>query len=256
MNKNIRIFGTLLTAALAWTTAPQAGAAVLYKNPSSGDLGSQFLLTAGPDSAKTYLNGAAGNQVIMEPGPLPGKPYAQLTKFSFDYWSTGDLTARLFFYANDGAAYGVGGPLQPKTVLYDSGSFALGATPDGGTKFLGVEWGATDWGPNGLFVGVSEFTWAVTFTGMTLDNEAGLSLASPPGPGANRYPYSYWRQINASTSWETRTNFNPAITMEFAASFEGEMVPEPSPVLYGAVLCGGIGLWIVRRRMQRPALAE
>lgn len=259
MNTKLSIFGTLLTAALAWTTAPQAGASVLYKNPSSGNLGNRFLVTAGPDSVSSWLPGAAGNQVIMS-GPA-GKTISQLTKFSFDYWSTGPVTAQLFFYANDGAEYNVpggsGGPLQPMTVLYDSGPVVLGATPSGGTEFKSLEFGTGDWGIGGLFVPAKEFTWAVTFTGMTLDNEAGLSLASVPGPGANRHPYSYWRQKFPYTTWETRQSVNPPDSfMEFAAMFEGEMVPEPSPVLYGAVLCGGIGLWFVRRRMQRPALAK
>jgi hypothetical protein len=193
--------------------------------------------------------GAVGNQVILS-GATAMTPYAQISRFQFDYWSTSPVTGQLFFFANDGLPFGAGGPLMPNNTgspLYDSGVFTLPATPTG--VFMGASF-------DNMFVPASEFTWAVVFTGLTGANEAGLAFAEPVGPGANRHPYSYWHQINYSTSWETRESVPVGAKMMFAATFEGEMVPEPSPVLYGAVLCGGIGLWFVRRRMQRPALAK
>lgn len=223
----------------------------------------------------TYDGGAplfyrgTGNQVVLS-GGTPQKWMPVLTNFTCSYWSTETVTpsspadpkgGRLTFYANDGLPYGPSGPLKPATVLWQSGWFEVASTSNSITHQIDlgtvIADSTYDWA-GGLTLPSEEFTWALEFAGLTAKNSGGLFMnqASQASVGYNRYPYAFWQENSLGDDWDARENINGQYA-GFSVSFQGtEWVPEPSPVLYGAVLCGGVGFWMVRRRMQRPAAAK
>lgn len=274
MNTKLRNIGSLLAAAAAWTAVSPAGAALLYQNlgnPPPEHLGAPYTLAVGPDFGPTPYAAMAqgGNQVIVQ-GWQPASPsngykdqrLASIREFECDYWSTGPVKAQLFFYDNLGAPYGSpSGPNSPLNPYYTSSVFDLPAAAQGlGSIKAGVAEG--DW-LNGAMVLPHEFTWAVKFSGLTGTNMAGLVVMTDLlpqwyGTGTNVNAYSYWQYEKTNLTdfgWVTRTNVAGTF-FGFAAEINGELVPEPSPILYGAVLCGGIGFWMVRRRMQRASVAK
>jgi len=98
-----------------------------------------------------------------------------ITNFQFEYFGdflrSGDETARVRFYANDGP----GRFPSPNTMLYDSGLFPL--FPGLNTVPL-----------TGISIVVPDvFTWTIQFDGLTgrPGDQAGLIFYSPPTTGAN-----------------------------------------------------------------------
>ena len=263
MNTKLCIFGSLLAASMAWGGASQARATILYSNWYAADTVGKLLATRSgpdyydPDNGQNLTYRATGNQVIMS-GWTATKWMPVLSDFKCAYWSTETCEARLGFFANDGTVYGVGGPSTPNSVLWQSDWFPAYSTKVGTNIQLGtVITDVSDW-PVGLTLSTNNFTWGLEFRGLTGENLAGVYLTTnSPSVGANFLPTTFWQQIGNSNWWARASNVDTNLNMSIAATFEGtEWVPEPSPVIYGAVLCGGIGLWIVRRRMQRPAAAK
>lgn len=271
MNTKLRIFGSLLTATMAWGAASQAGATILYNDWYAGTTRVGRLLAT--HSGDLYDDGTGrsldyrgtGNQVILA-GWTAQKWMPVLTNFTCAYWSTENCEAKLTFYANNGARYEppAPGPEKPNEVLWTSDWFSAVSTMNP-TNIGAIDLGKViadntpvigDW-PLALVPRTNIFTWALEFRGLSGTNLAGLYQMTTNGTtaGENYFKYAYWQQ-NFNDSWNTRTNTDGSFG-GFAASFEGvDWVPEPSPVLYGAVLCGGVGFWMVRRRMQRPAVAK
>jgi hypothetical protein len=198
-----------------------AGPGVLYQNfgnPPGEEPGSRFGLASGPDYPGEAGYGAAGDQITMS-GWTAQTPYVRLSEFSFQYWSTEAVTARLVLYANDGAP--MISARQPGTVLYDSGLFSLPALPRAQVQFgVGMEPGDL---PAELILPY-EFTWAVEFTGLTGTNKAGLVILGPPTLGHNYGDLWY----NPGTGWELRVFNDPLLRTGFAVECVGEWVSRPS----------------------------
>lgn len=278
MNTKLRVVGLSLVAAVSTTAVHQSGAALLYKNNGGYDgyIGQPFALATGQayDPPVAITKWWGGNQVTAEGSQPdnaanPGKYLVDLREFKCDYWSTAPVTARLLFFANDGSQYGAGGPVSPGTVLYDSGFFTLPVSPVGGS-YQSLEASAAngDWLAGQLLL-PRTFTWAVQFTNIDLfsDNAAGLIIVTNDLPqwhslGTNVNEYSYWQYEKTNNSpalwgWTARTNTAyPNNFFGFAAQFQGELVPEPSPVFYAVMVFGGVGFWFFRRRMQRAVPAK
>ncbi len=142
-----------------------------------------------------------------------------ITQFVFKYFGdftlTGDETARVRFYANDGA----GIYPKPKTVLYDSGAFLV--TPGEATVTITV--------PK---VEVPDsFTWTVSFGGVTQTDHDKIELivCDPPTIGApltggriGSY-WDYWK-YNANT-WSLFT-----IKSNVHANFAARVVAETEDI--------------------------
>lgn len=169
-----------------------------------------------------------------------------LTDFSFEFWALNNGTTngsfspgidvRIRFYLNDGLPFN-GYPTPGITPFYDSGLFTLFSPTDRAT----LNYTVADF-PGGvaLFMPVvSNFTWSVQFSGMDVNDTAGVDLYNQPvvGQALN----DYWEFSGGS--WSLKTNTVP---MNFAAKFEA--VPEPSTVLFG--ILGGLGILIATRRLR------
>ncbi len=151
-----------------------------------------------------------GNEIILADAAR------QASEFSFEFWGyntggsafQGNAQARVRFYRNDGPLSSSGYP-SPGTVIYDSGSFPISATPAGRATLIFDEFQIDavvplrtplpDW-----------FTWTVQFSGLGANDFAGVDLYAPPVVG-NTYT-DYWE--NDTSYWTQKTN---AVPMEFAA---------------------------------------
>lgn len=153
----------------------------------------------------------------------------RITDFSFDYFlgtnASGNESAELFFYQNDGPS------TAPGTILYRSGTFSLAS---GQQTILAPALSATV--PN-------SFTWAVAFEGIDFGEQAGLILADPPSVGASLD--DFWVKSSAGT-WGTFQVDGGATAGNFAARITA--VPEPTTLVLGV-----LGLLAVSgfRRMRR-----
>ena len=142
-----------------------------------------------------------GDEIILN-----GKAGATLTNLVFEYYGlnlAGGEQVRLRLYLNDGSQAAVGAQ-RPNTVLYDSG-----LTPIVTTLGASLDYSMNIQVPN-------SFTWAVTFTGLTAGESAGLTLYSPPTVG-NSYA-DYWEKTD--TGWELKKN-QSGIAMDFGARLQG-----------------------------------
>lgn len=142
-----------------------------------------------------------------------------ITNFSFEYYGTnfsGNEQIRVRLYQNDGPDI-VPGAFSPQTVLYDSGFASIAATVGSVLTFTGLNVVVPD-----------SFTWAVTFSGISANEDAGLKIYSPPWIGKN-YP-DYWE--HAATGWQLRER-NDGKAMDFAARFEAVRPAEPVVVAQG-----------------------
>ncbi|MHB8523675.1 MAG: hypothetical protein ACYDH9_23375 [Limisphaerales bacterium] len=132
--------------------------------------------------------------------------------FRFEYYAefTGNATAEVRFYANDGP--GAAGFKAPGTQLYDSGPFPI--YPDFNTKAL-----------TGLSVKVPDrFTWTVQFGGVSniLNSRAGLTLYDPPTAGSSFD--DFWLNT-PDASWEL-FHFGPEVVANFAVKVTA--LPDPT----------------------------
>jgi hypothetical protein len=184
-----------------------------------------------------------------------------LTNFSFVYYSpdanwTETVNADVRFYENDGTP--TNGFATPSTLFYDSGliSFPNPIASNGGitasnslnaifelSDLQSLAPGVTPLDPN--MVLPTNFTFTVTFTGLTGGDSVGLPIYQPPTVGTNYGDYWY----DVSGTWELLTNTTP---VAFGAQFNGSPEPTPEPT----VLClGALGVAamaaMARRRQQR-----
>ena len=138
----------------------------------------------------------------------------RITDFQFDYFvsanASGNERAELFFYQNNGA-----GGTAPGTQLYRSGQFAL----DKGFQSILAQ---------GLSVTVGNtFTWTVQFSGIDLNEQAGLLVFDPPTVGASFD--DFWVK-NTDGSWSTFLIDGGAVPGNFSARVIA--VPEPTTLAF------------------------
>jgi hypothetical protein len=231
MTKNVKC-GRLL-AAVAGLICGMATlqAALVYNNPLSDPT------YAGPLYV-TADQEVIGSQIILD---LTGSPGFIPYKFKFYYYLANDLvnqghvvSAQVKFLQNDG------GSSEPNTAIWASDVFAIPFTGiPSSFLFTELEFNSTDYPDLLTSTVASTFTWTVQFTGLQLNDHAGVALAGQPdgGPAVGEYYTGYWYSSDGASTW-TYLNHNPQIipTVSFAGYLE--VVPEP-PV--GAI-AGVIGL--------------
>jgi len=193
----------LALVAFGFALAPVGQAKIIYENASS-PLGKTITPCV-----------EFGDQIILDTGFYPT---AKINSFIFEYLGvgfSGDETARIRFYKNDG-------PLgKPGSLIFDSQAFEIPEAPTGAS---------VDLGDLGLVVVPSSFTWTITYTGIdtAAGESAGLNLYSPSTVG--RGFTDYWeRQGN---DWSLKS-FSGADS-SFAAIIDGvPVIPEPSTIALG-----------------------
>jgi hypothetical protein len=154
----------------------------------------------------------------------------KITSFQVDYYlnhgASGDETARIFLYANDGQDG------KPGSLLFDSISVANTIPLSRGYDHILFQ---------GLSVSVPQtFTWTIKFGGVDSLELAALLLSNPPTVGSS-YD-DYWENVGGT--WITKvaegTPFN------FSAQFSA--VPEPTMLQYGFMAgLAWLGIWVQRR---------
>ena len=154
----------------------------------------------------------------------------KITSFEIDYFlnhgASGDETARIFLYANDGA----GG--KPGSLLFDSISVANTIPLIRGYDHILFQ---------GLSISVPQsFTWTIKFGGVDSVEFAALLLSNPPTVGSS-YD-DYWEKVGGD--WITkRSEVTP---FNFSAQFSA--VPEPTMLQYGFMAgLAWLGVWVQRR---------
>lgn len=195
---NIRFF----LAALAAAAGPVITSGEIVYDNSSG------FLDYSHDSQLEY-----GDEIEL------GGSARWLTDFSFEFFasftSTGDESARLRIYANDGPV-GANSSETPGSLLYDSGSFEI----------TSGYWTMTAAGLG--FLVPDAFTWTVEFSGLTEEERAGLLLYDPPAVGSS--PNTFWENENGVWS---QVSF-PGLPGNFAARAEAEGVMAISGITMAA----------------------
>jgi hypothetical protein len=217
MNKSIKNLTQLAAAGALAILAQNAQSSVLYNN------------TSGNQSENFNYTGQAGNEVVLA-GTASQDLVTGLT-FQYDLTGTGTASADvvLNLWENNGPL--VSGYPSPHTLLYSTTPFALTSFTSGAQ----LSYGPSDFGGTGVVV-PKDFTWTVSFTGLTAGESAGLGLYSPPTVGANFGDAWY----NSGSSWalDVATAGNPPL--EFGAKIVGTAVPDSSclPISALAVLAG------------------
>lgn len=204
------------------------------------------------------LTGFVNGQQIGEEIWLGVLTPEYLTNFSFEYYSpdaswSGTVSADVRFYMNDGTP--TNGFYTPNTPFYDSGNIAFPnplASTGGLTNSLVADFALSDLlfppiGGSGLDPNMAlptNFTFTVTFSGLTGTESVGLPIFQPPTVGANFGDYWY----DASGNWELLTN---SVPVAFGAVFNGSPTPTPEPTVLGLAALGGAALALFARRRQR-----
>lgn len=215
MNKTLIAIAAL---GLGFVTIPVAEAAskTVYENATS-------------QNQNLFETTEFGDEIILDNDFMPR---SRLDTFIFQYVGvnfSGDETARIRFYRNDGLLG------KPGSLIFDSDAFEIPEAPDGAT---------VDLGDLGVVVVPSSFTWTISFTGVdaAAGEKAGLSLYGPPATGSG---YSdYWARTG--NDWALRTV--PGADASFAALINGTpVIPEPGTL---ALSIAGLALLGLRCRRQ------
>jgi hypothetical protein len=223
-------------------------AEVLYQDTTT-DLGSDFTI--------------ANYQQIGEEVWLGTLLPASLTNFSFEYYSpdtswSGTVTADIKLYENNGPL--TNGYASPGTLFYDSGSvvFPNPITYNGNSisnsllaifdlsDLLYPAAGGTPLSPS--FILPTNFTFTITFAGLTAGETVGLPIFEPPTVGTNYGDYWY----DASGNWELLTN-SLGGPVAFGAEFNGTTTPTPEPTVLCLGALGAAAFTVLARRRQRRA---
>lgn len=211
-------------------TTTQVSSPETYFNQNNAQLGNEIVLT-----------GAASQDTVTG------------FKTAFDFFgdaaiATGGVTADVKFYANTGpnVPTGPGGYPSPSTVLFDSGAFSLGgytgtsASPSDQSINFSAAQLATGNTVNLTGPVPKDFTWTVTFSGLSGDQSAGLLEFAPPTVGTNFGDAWY----NNGTGWQLKTPAVGGTPIQFYAEVFGTAaasgVPDASclPVSALAVAAG------------------
>ena len=183
-----------------------------------------------------------------------------LTNFSIQYYSpdtswSGTVTADIKFYMNDGPP--TNGYPTPGTPFYDSGAIAFpNPITYNGSVLSNALWAIFDlsdlqYPPGGMvldpnMVLPTNFTFTITFSGLTGGEMVGLPVYKPPTVGTNYG--DYW--FDASGNWELLTN-SLGMPMSFAAEFNGTAAPTPEPTVLCLGALGAAAFTVLARRRQR-----
>ena len=172
---------------------------------------------------------SAGQEIVL--GNVGAN--ATITQFQvqIDFTGTGTPTGSVDvgFYQNNGALFN--GYASPGTQLWDAGSTPLTAFTTGGGSTL------TYTVPN--IVVPKDFTYIVTFNGLTSTEAAGLSIYGTASTGLNYH--DAW--VDTGTGYVLQEAIGSEPTLEFGATMSG--VPEPSTVVLGVM---GACAFLARRR--------
>lgn len=234
-NRTLRFsLGAFAVGAIALLSQNAQSQTVLYNNTSTftGD----FNYVTSPTA------GTAGNQVI-----LSGGPNDIITSLSFQYTfsgsdtPTGSATADLIFYQNNGAqASGfTKGGASPSTILFSGTNVSLGTGSGAYTNGATITYSVANGGLPANFQVPQNFTWAVTFAGLTSSESAGLALFAPFTVGQNQGD-AWYNTGNNSGAWALDVAPSGSPALDFGATISGTAVPEPSSLSLLAV--GSFGL--------------
>jgi hypothetical protein len=240
-----RLFLTAMAAGAGIILASTAGVrgAILYQDTASQVPGGQVMNIP---TATTV-----GEQIWLGTGTTP----MYLTNFSFEYYSpynpySGNVQMDVQLFANTGPT--TNGYHSPAAVpFFDSGFFTLinpwyAGSPSTNSATLTFNLASLLSG-NTIniipFVALpSNFTFAVTVTGLQGADSVGLPIFTSPQVGYNAGDYWY----DVSGNWELLTNSIGPV--QFGAQFLGT-APEPSVLCLGAL--GAATLTFMARRRQR-----
>jgi len=195
-------------------------------------------------------NEEAGNEIVL----AGAGPSFEVTSFAFQFFFTGSGTPSgspsltLNFYANNGGTFN--GFTEPGTSLYSS-SFSLSSFT-GTSPSIGTGQATLTFAPD--VVVPRDFTWTVSFSGVSAAELAGLSIFNgAAGTGGTPVPnvgFNYndaWVNSGSagSPSWSLVKATSPNPPLQFAANASGVSVPEPSTIALGVIgACG----FLARRR--------
>jgi len=162
---------------------------------------------------------SAGNEVV-----LAGNPVDTVNTFSvqIDFTGTGTPTGTVdaSFYLNNGAPFN--GYKTPGTLLWDAGATALTTFSTGGGETL------TYTIPGGVVV-PQDFTFVVSFSGLTATEVGGLSIYGNTTTGMNYN--DAW--VNTGSGWTLEEAGVGQPAPQFGASMSGTTVPETSTIALG-----------------------
>jgi hypothetical protein len=236
MKKSIKILAQMTAVGALASLAQNAQSQVIYQNDTV-------------NLNHNYSPGQAGNEVV-----LAGSAASDLiTAFSLQFDVVGPAggspngNAVLNFYENNGPL--VSGAASPGTLLYSTAPFSLSTLTSFTTGAI-LNYTAADFGGTGVVV-PKDFTWTVSFTGLTGGDTAGLSEFGPHATvGANFG--DAWE--NTSGSWNLLVASKGFEPLTFGAVIDGtpiSTVPDSSSLPLSALaVLAGFG-WM--KRSQREA---
>ena len=167
------------------------------------------------DNSQTYLGKFSTNIVEYGDEIILAGSARTITTFQFEYYGdflrTGDETARIRFYKNDGPGNDCANCPSPGTLLFDSGIFPV---------FSGLNTVPI----SGISVEVpTDFTWTVEFSGLSGEagDQAGLLFYNPPSIGKSFA--DYWKK--------TADGWHLFSFTGFKANFGARVIAFPDPPL-------------------------
>ena len=180
-----------------------------------------------------------------------------ITDFSFEFWGTNSLSpnnagfagaveGRVRFYYMDGAPDSTSGYATPGTVFFDSDWFSINSLTAPSARQTLEFTAGSDFPIGGLPLLSTNLTWTIQFQGMGPTDSLGVDIYSPATVGFD-FP-DYWQRGSSLTDWILLTN---TIPMDFAATFQATVVPEPSVLALSA--CGIVALLTTGRWLRRRA---
>jgi hypothetical protein len=193
----------------------------LYDNTSTAYSGANFNFDSGGGGTVS-----AGNEVVLTGGS--GGVYT-VSQFAVQIDFTGTGTPQgsvdVQFLQNNGPAFN--GYATPNTILWDAGATSLTSFTTGGGEVL------TYSVPN---ISVpQDFTYVVSFTGLSSTEVAGLSIYGAPTIGVDHN--DAW--VNTTGSWTLEEAGTGQPSPQFGAQIKGTVVPEPSTIALGVMgACG------------------
>lgn len=203
--------GFVATAALSISAQAES---VVYDN-TSNPLG-QYFNSGTEFGDQITLGGLKGDRIVKQ----------FRMEYYMSYGVSGDETAQVKFYNNNGP----GG--APGTLLFDTGTFSLQRAGYNNITINDVNVAVPD-----------NFTWTVSFAGVTGTEVAGLLLYNPPAVGSSFN--DYWEKTD--TGWTLKQMAGGSPVANFAAQITA--IPEPTTIQL-ALMAGltGLGMLIRRRR--------
>jgi hypothetical protein len=161
-------------------------------------------------------NAQLGNEIDL----ASGAPNDWITSFSFQYdfiatskyaSPTGNETADVTFYENNGPV--IDGYKSPGSEVYSSGPINIGGA--GYTPGYTIDFFKSDINGGAGVVVPQDFTWTVTFAGLTSCETAGLALYSPATVGNN------YNDAWINDSWGLYTAISNQPALDFGSVFNG-----------------------------------